>query len=82
MHRMKNGMELAATLMRSGLPFDVDTRTRLASDWVQVCQRVSQSEDGLARWEVVGANRELVQAARREIERLTAGFGRGAEYRG
>ncbi len=82
MHRMNNGMELAATLLRRGLPFDVNAQTQLASDWLQVCQRVSQSEDGLARWEVVGADRELVQSARREIERLTAGFGRGAEYRG
>ena len=41
--------------MRSGLPFDVNEQTRLATDWLQVCQRVSQSENGLARWEVVGA---------------------------
>ncbi len=82
MSRMKNGMELAATLLRRGLPFDVNTQTQLANDWLQICQRVSQSEDGLARWEVVGANRELVQSARREIERLTAPFGRGPEYLG
>ena len=50
--RMKNGMDLEATLMRRGLPFDVDEHTRLAGDWLQVCQRISQSEDGLARWEV------------------------------
>ena len=54
---MKNGMDLEATLMRSGLPFDVNEHTRLAGDWLQVCQRISQSENGLARWEVVGATR-------------------------
>lgn len=52
---MKNGMDLEATLLRRGLPFDVTAETRLAADWFQVSQRVSQSENGLARWEVVGA---------------------------
>ena len=52
---MKNGMDLEATLMRRGLPFDVNAQTHLATDWFQVSQRVSQSENGLARWEVVGA---------------------------
>ena len=53
---MKNGMDLEATLMRRGLPFDVNAQTHLATDWFQVSQRVSQSENGLARWEVVGAS--------------------------
>ena len=47
---MKNGMDLEATLMRRGLPFDVDQNTVLTGDWLQICQRVSQSENGLARW--------------------------------
>ena len=53
--RMKNGMDLEATLLRRGLPFDVNERTQLAADWYQISQRISQSENGLARWEVVGA---------------------------
>ena len=48
MTRMKNGMELEATLMRRGLPFDVGPATKLGNDWLQVCQRISQSEDRLA----------------------------------
>ncbi len=80
--RMKNGMELEATLMRRGLPFDVDPQTRLADDWLQVCQRVSQSEDGLARWEVVGAAPALVRQAKEEIAACAAGFGAGGEYQG
>jgi phosphomannomutase len=82
LQRMKNGMDLAATLLRRGLPFDVTAQTRLADDWLQVCQRISQSEDGLARWEVVGADPRVVQQARADIVRLTTPFHRSDEYRG
>jgi phosphomannomutase len=82
MSRMKNGMDLEATLMRRGLPFDVDAHTRLAPDWIQVCQRVSQSEDGLARWEVVGATPDLVSQAKREIAACVEPHGAGEEYKG
>lgn len=80
--RMKNGMDLEATLMRIGLPFDVNEQTRLARDWLQVCQRISQSEDGLARWEVVGADAELVREAKQAIGACVARHGAGDEYRG
>ena len=79
---MKNGMDLEATLMRRGLPFDVNEQTRLADDWVQVCQRISQSENGLARWEVVGATPDLVRQAKREIAQCVVRFGAGEEYQG
>lgn len=82
MDRMKNGMDLEATLMRRGLPFDVGQDTILGGDWLQVCQRVSQSENGLARWEVVGATPELVREAKRAITELVGGFGAGEEYQG
>jgi phosphomannomutase len=80
--RMKNGMDLEATLMRRGLPFDVGQDTRLGDDWLQVCQRVSQSEDGLARWEVVGATPDLVRQAKREVADCVRRFGAGEEYQG
>ena len=79
---MKNGMDLEATLMRRGLPFDVDRDTVLGSDWLQLCQRVSQSENGLARWEVVGATPELVRQAKQEVAACVAAFGAGEEYQG
>jgi phosphomannomutase len=82
MERMKNGMDLEATLMRRGLPFDVDQDTVLTPDWLQVCQRVSQSENGLARWEAVGATPDLVREAKREIAACVARFGAGEEYQG
>jgi len=75
-------MDLEATLLRHGLPFDVDERTRLAADWYQVSQRVSQSENGLARWEVVGATPEIVGRAKREIAACVRRFGAGEEYQG
>jgi phosphomannomutase len=80
--RMKNGMDLEATLMRRGLPFDIDQNTRLSEDWLQVCQRTSQSEDRLARWEVVGAKPEIVHQARQDIARCVRQFGAGDEYQG
>jgi phosphomannomutase len=82
LERMKNGMELEATLMRRGLPFDVTAETRLADDWLQVCQRVSQSEDRLARWEVAGASAELVREAKEAIAACVARLGAGEEYQG
>jgi phosphomannomutase len=80
--RMRNGMDLEATLLRMGLPFDVDERTVLDPNWLQVCQRVSQSEDGLARWEAVGATPERVAGAKRAIAGIVPKFGAGPEYQG
>ena len=80
--RMKNGMDLEATLLRRGLPFDVNERTQLAADWYQVSQRTSQSENGLARWEVVGATAGLVGQAKCEIAECVKQFGAGEEYQG
>lgn len=82
MDRMKNGMDLEATLMRRGLPFDVDETTRLAPDWLQICQRVSQSEDRLARWEVVAATREIAAGAKAAIAEHARAAGAGEEYQG
>jgi len=80
--RMKNGMDLEATLMRRGLPFDIDQNTRLSEDWLQVCQRTSQSEDRLARWDVVGAKLEIVRQAKQEVARCVRQFEAGDEYQG
>ena len=82
MTEMRNGMDLDATLMRRGLPFDVNQDTQLSDDWIQICQRVSQSENGLARWEVVGAKANLVRQAKREIAEHVSKFGAGQEYQG
>jgi len=80
--RMENGYELEATMMRRGLPFSIDVNTVLAPDWLQVCQRISQSENGLARWEVVAATQEIASEAKRAIGEIVRRFGAGEEYQG
>ncbi|MDQ2731888.1 MAG: phosphoglucomutase [Armatimonadota bacterium] len=80
--RTDGGMDLEGTLIRRGLPFTIDSQTRLAPDWLQVCQRVSQSENGLARWEVVAATPQITSGARDQIERLVQEFGASEPYRG
>jgi phosphomannomutase len=79
---MPNGYDLEATMIRRGLPFDVNAETRPAADWLQVCQRISQSENGLARWEVVAATPELAAGAKRAIESIVWEHGAGEEYQG
>ncbi len=80
--RMHDGADLEATLLRQGLPLRIDEHTPLAGDWLQVCQRVSQSETGLARWEVVGSRPERVREAKAEIAAIVRRFGAGGEHRG
>ncbi len=82
MSKMANGYELEATMMRRGIPFDVDMDTRVADDWLQVCHRTSQSENGLARWEVVAATAAIASDAKRRIHQVVQGFGAGEEYQG
>ncbi len=82
MTKMKNGMDLEATLLRRGLPFDIDQHTVVSGSWQQVCQRASQSEDHLARWEVVADSEPLVRHAKREIAEIVAPFGASEEYQG
>ncbi|MDX9975896.1 MAG: phosphoglucomutase [FCB group bacterium] len=81
-NHMDNGYDLEATIMRRGLPFEVTTDTHFAPDWLQVCQRVSQSENGLARWEVVAAEPALASEAKAAIAEIVAHYGAGNEYQG
>ena len=80
--RMPNGYDLEATMMRRGLPFSIEADTATAADWLQVCQRISQSEDGLARWEVVAAEADIAAEAKRDIAAIVQRFGAGEEYQG
>lgn len=76
------GMNLEATMMRRGLPFEIDERTSLQSGWLQVCQRISQSENGLARWEVVAGDPVVAAAAKSAILSIVADFGGSEPYQG
>ncbi len=80
--RAPDGSDLEATILRSGVPFDLDAGTRLESSWFQICQRISQSEDGLARWEVVASSTEAAAEAKRAISSIVRPFGAGEEYQG
>ena len=80
--RMDNGYDLEATIMRKGLPFDIGAESTLEPGWLQVCQRVSQSENGLARWETVAADPALASDAKRVIAGIVRQFGAGEEYQG
>ena len=70
------------TLLRAGLGFDIDEHSKLDADWLQLSQRVSQSEDALARWEAVGARPEIVADAKQTVAQIVARFGAGQEYQG
>ena len=82
MTRMPNGYELEATMMRRGLPLEIDQDTQFDPDWLQICQRVSQSENSLARWEVVAARPDISRETRSEIADVVSKFGAGEEYQG
>lgn len=82
MTRMPNGYDLDATMMRRGLPFEIDEDTALSPGWLQVCQRISQSENGLARWEVVADTLEVAREAKADIAEVVQRHGAGEEYQG
>ncbi len=79
---MEDGSSLDATLMRSGLPEVIDSRTSLSGSWYQVAQRISRSEEGMTRWDVVSNSekscREAVAAIRTITDRYVAAG--AAEY--
>jgi len=78
----KGGMDLEATMLRRGLPFEIDQNTRLDTGWLQVCQRISQSENGLARWEVVAGDPTVARGARDAIQALVQAYGASEPYQG
>ncbi len=68
---MEDGSSLDATLMRCGLPERIDAKTNLGGDWLQVAQRISRSEDEMARWEVASNNKERCDQAVAQIKNIT-----------
>jgi phosphomannomutase len=82
MSRTADGMDMEATLLRQGLPFVIDATTPLSEEWTQVAQRVSQSEKGLARWEVTAGTAARRDEAVRLIEATVQRFGAGPRYVG
>ena len=68
---MEDGSDLDATLMRSGLPETIDAATDLSKPWYQVAQRVSRSEEGMARWEIVSNSRRACDEAVAAVRAIT-----------
>ena len=68
---MEDGNDLDATLMRAGLPEHICKDTNLNGDWLQVAQRISRSEEGMARWEVSSSSAERLQEAVADIRSIT-----------
>ena len=79
---MADGTPMGATLIRIGLPIDIDSQSIIEEKWIQVAQRVSQSEVGLARWEVSAATQGLVEETVGLIETTVQQFGAGEKYIG
>ncbi|MGX8678296.1 MAG: hypothetical protein ACQGQO_04225 [Sphaerochaetaceae bacterium] len=59
-----DGRSLDSVLMRSGIPEIITEGTDLSGSWYQVVQRISRSEDNIARWEVTGSSQDMVDEAR------------------
>ena len=79
---MEDGSGLDATLMRSGLPEIITADTDVSKPWYQVAQRISRSEEGMTRWEVVSNSGKDCGEAVAAIRRITDGYvaDRVAEY--
>ncbi|QTQ12759.1 phosphoglucomutase [Treponema parvum] len=60
---MEDKSSLDATLMRYGLPEVITKDTDMSKPWFQVAQRISRSEEGMTRWEIVANNKEMCDAA-------------------
>ncbi|MGE4584749.1 MAG: hypothetical protein AB7C91_08870 [Sphaerochaeta sp.] len=71
---MEDGNDLDAVLMRSGLPERIDANTNLSGDWLQVAERISRSEEGMARWEVASSSSERLAQAVKDIHSVTDGY--------
>ncbi len=82
MKEMPNGWDLEATIMRRGIPFAIGADATMSEDWLQVCQRISQSENGLARWEIVAATPEIAASAKQAVLRMVSEHGASEEYQG
>lgn len=71
---MEDGSSLDATLMRGGLPEIITQETKMTSPWLQVAQRISRSEEGIARWEVSSNSQDQCSQAVGTIKEITDSY--------
>ena len=69
--KMDDGTDLDATLMRFHLPEHITAETVFPQCWCQVAQRISRSEDGITRWEVVASDEKLCREVNEMIRSIT-----------
>ncbi|MBM3493910.1 MAG: phosphoglucomutase, partial [Armatimonadetes bacterium] len=87
-HFAAQGAEVVTT-MADGTPMEADLLRMPANgvgdpacEWLQISQRASQSEDRLARWEVLAGRQATATEAKHVIQAILGRFGAGPEYRG
>lgn len=68
---MEDSSSLDATLMRYNLPLIIDENTDMSGDWYQIAQRISRSEEGMTRWEIVSNKTELARDANSIVRKIT-----------
>ena len=68
-----DGKSLDASLIRYNLPLEITKDTNLETDWYQIVQRQSRSEDNVVRWEITGSDRRTVSKAKETIDSIVNG---------
>lgn len=68
---MDDGSPLDAVLLRSGIPETIGADTPMEGPWFQIAERISRSEEGMARWEIVGNDKALVEQSNAEVREIT-----------
>ena len=71
---MDDGSSLDATLMRYGLPEQITAETSMDRPWYQIAQRISRSEEGMTRWEIVSNDEDLSRQANDVVRSITDGY--------
>lgn len=82
MTSMADGTDLEAVMLREGLPLVIDGSAKIGREWTQISQRISQSEEGLARWEVSAGTEERKIRAVGMIDRIARKFTDSEKYIG
>lgn len=82
MKAMADGTDLEAVMMREGLPFLINAATKVNEEWTQISQRISQSEEGLARWEVSAGTEERKASAVSMIDGIARKYTDSEKYIG
>lgn len=73
-NEMEDGTDLDASIFRLSLPESFQSPLEMPSEWAQVTQKISRSEDAITRWEVISSSRELTEELDALIKSITDGY--------